>query len=533
MKYGFESFVRKFESFVPLSKKVSESVSEGRKLSKPERIRYVLQDLGPLAIKFGQWMSTRPDVLPLEYLNEFEKLQDHVPPFSFEEVKDTIKNELGEDVENLFDHFSSRVIASGSIAQVHKAKLKDGTNVAVKVQRPGIKETIDTDMEILTDLARFAGEHIIKTEVYDPVAIVDEFSFALEKQLDFWNEAKNIDRFGKNFEEVDYVLVPNVFSELTSGRVITLKYIDGVKVNDIKGIEKLGLDKKTIASNIANSYLKQIYVDGFFHGDPHPGNLFVLPRNIIGFTDFGIMGFLDKHAKEYLSRVLMAVVRNDSREMAEAMMGMGNVMGETDFESFVLDIDYMLQRYFGIPLKEVRIGEVLGDITKVMNKHNIKILPNLGLLTVTMWSVEGLVQSIDPEFDTLEASKPFVSDLISQRMNPVSRLREFGRNVNEYYDFFDGFPGRVDRILTKIEKGELTIIFRDERLERLNVVIDKASNRLVVGAVISAVILGSSLVIVSGRDPAVKGIRVLDMLLLVTAFLGFWLVFSVLRSKKY
>jgi ubiquinone biosynthesis protein len=533
MKHGFGSIVRKFEKFIPLRKKILKSVHEGREISSPTRARYVLEELGPTAIKFGQWMSTRPDVLQIEFVKEFEKLQDRVPPFAFEKVRKIVKEQFEAEIEDLFDYFSEEVIASGSIAQVHKAKLKDGTNVAVKVQRPGIKETIDTDMEILLDLAKFVGDHLIKSEAYDPVAIVDEFMYALEKQLDFWGEAKNIERFWKNFEGVDYVLVPEVKSELTSSQVLTLEYIEGVKINDIAGIEKEGLDKKKIATNITKAYLKQVYVDGFFHGDPHPGNLFVLPYNIIGFTDFGIMGYLDRRAKEGLTKVLMATVRNDANELADAFFEMGIVVGDVDHAAFTLDLGRMLQKYYGSPLKEVYLGDYLNEIMRLMNKHHMRMLPNFALLTVTMWSVEGLVREMDPDFDLFEVSRPFVSQLISQRMNPLFRLKDFGRNIEDYYNFFDAFPRRADRIMTKIEKGDLKIIFRDERLEHLNVVIDKASNRLIVGSLVAAIILGSSLVILSGREPIILGIPILDFSLVLAIVLGVWLILSALRSGRY
>ena len=205
MRHGFGSVVRKFEAVLPFGSKVFEPIAKGEDVSKPMRVRFILQELGPTAVKFGQWMSTRPDILPLEYISELEKLQDRVQPFPFEEVHAIIREELGGEIEEFFEYFSEEVIASGSIAQVHRANLMDGTSVAVKVQRPGIAKTIDTDMEILLDLSRLAGEQIIKSDIYDPVAIVEEFAYAIERQLDFLSEARNVERFAKNFETVDYV----------------------------------------------------------------------------------------------------------------------------------------------------------------------------------------------------------------------------------------------------------------------------------------------------------------------------------------
>ncbi len=533
MKHGFESVVRKFERIIPLSGSILGTIYKGEEISKPMRARFVLQELGPTAVKFGQWMSTRPDIIPLEYIIELEKLQDKVPPFSFEKVREIIRQEFGAEIEDLFDSFSPKVLASGSMAQVHRAKLKDGTDVAVKVQRPSIEKTIATDMEILLDLAHLAGEHVIKSEAYDPAAIVEEFSFAIQKHLDFWNEAKNIEKFHKNFEDADFVYTPRVILDLTSRRVLTVEYINGIKINDFEKIETMELDKKAIAKNIAESYLNQVYVHGLFHGDPHPGNLFALPGNVISFTDFGIVGILDKQTKKHLTKALIAVMNMNPRELADTMLDMGVTVGTVNLESLTTDLDYMLGKYYGMPLKRLNIGEVLKDTMRVVNSHNIRMLPNLALLTITLWSVEGLVRSLNPEFNWAEASRPFVSGLIAESVSPISRIKDLGRRVGEYYDFFDELPVRMDKIMTKLEKGELRMIFKDERLEKLNVVVDRAANRLILGAIISVMILGSSLIILSGKEPVLRGIPVVELLLVTAGLLGAWLVVSIIRSGKY
>ncbi|HDY74726.1 MAG TPA: AarF/ABC1/UbiB kinase family protein [Euryarchaeota archaeon] len=533
MRYGFGSVVRKFEAVLPFGSKVFEPIAKGEDVSKPMRVRFILQELGPTAVKFGQWMSTRPDILPLEYISELEKLQDRVQPFPFEEVHAIIREELGGEIEEFFEYFSEEVIASGSIAQVHRANLMDGTSVAVKVQRPGIAKTIDTDMEILLDLSKLAGEHIIKTELYDPVAIVEEFAYAIERQLDFLSEARNVERFAKNFEAVDYVYVPKVMADLSSRRIITLEFIEGIKINDLDGLESTGLDNKEIAFNIASAYLQQVYIDGFFHGDPHPGNLFAMPRNVIGFTDFGIMGVLDETAKKYLTKSLVAIVNKDSRALAESMFDMGMVTGDVDFDSFSTDLDYMLRKYSGMSLNKVNFGEVLADILHLMNRHHTRMPPSLALLTMTLWSVEALVRNIDPDFNSFEASRPFVTEVIAKTLNPISRIKSIGRNAGEYYDLLDGFPRRIGRVMSKVEKGELKIMFQDEKLENLNIVMEKSSNRLILGAIVSTMILASSLLSLSGENPVFMGVAVLKALIVLGSLLGLWLVFTIVRSGKY
>ena len=533
MRYGFESVVRKFEAHLPFGSRIFEPIASGEEVSKPMRVRFILQELGPTAVKFGQWMSTRPDILPLEYVAELEKLQDHVQPFSFEEVRAIIQGELGGEIEEFFEYFSEEVIASGSIAQVHRANLKDGTSVAVKVQRPGIAKTIDTDMEILLDLSKLAGEHIIKSDIYDPVAIVEEFAYAIERQLDFLSEARSVERFAQNFESIDYVYTPKVLVDLSSRRILTLEFIEGIKINDLEGIESTGLDNKEIAFNIASAYLRQVYIDGFFHGDPHPGNLFAMPRNVIGFTDFGIMGVLDATAKKYLTKSLVAVVNKDARALAESMFDMGMVTGDVDFDSFSTDLDYMLRKYSGISLSKVNFGEVLADVLHLMNRHHTRMPPSLALLTMTLWSVEGLVRNIDPEFNTFDASRPFVTEVIAKSLNPISRIKSIGRNVGEYYDLLDGFPRRIGRVMSKVEKGELKIMFQDEKLENLNIVMEKSSNRLILGAVVSTTILAASLLILSGENPTLFGMSLLKILIAAGSLLGLWLFLTIIRSGKY
>ncbi|RMF90542.1 MAG: AarF/ABC1/UbiB kinase family protein [Methanobacteriota archaeon] len=533
MKHGFGPTVKRFERFIPLSGAILGSIYRGEEISKPRRIRFLLQELGPTAVKFGQWMSTRPDILPLEYIAELEKLQDRVPPFPFYQVREIIREELGGEIEDFYDYFSPTVIASGSIAQVHKAKLKDGTMVAVKILRPDVEKTIETDMEILLDLARLAGEHIIRADTYDPVSLVEEFSYAVRTQLDLWNEARNVERFRKNFEGVDYVRIPKPFLDFTTRRVLTIEYVDGIKINRLKSIEKAGLDRKTLAKNIADSYLKQVYVDGFFHGDPHPGNLFALPGNVVGYTDFGLVGIIDGETRKRLLKSLVAVAKRDSRELAEALIDLGAVSEEPDIPAFSMDLEHLLDKYYGTPLKKLNLGEMLEDVLAVMTRHHVRMPPNLSLLTIALWSMEGLVRNIDPDFNSFEANKPFLQRMISRRISPVHRLREFGNNVVEYYDLMEDLPRRLNRITNKIERGELKIIFRDERLENLNVVIDKASNRLIIGAIISTIIMGSAIVILSGREPVIFGIPLVEASFLAAGLMGIWLIISIMRSGKY
>lgn len=537
VKYGFGYIVhrlnieqniigRRFARFGPIKK------LDVFDQSIPVRARKVLEELGPTFIKLGQILSTRPDLIPLGFCKEFEKLQDEVPTFEYEKVEEQIKNELKRPVNKIFNDFSPEPKAAASLAQVHLAELKTGEKVVVKVQRPNIKRIITADLEILYGLAKLAEKHIEETRIYNLVGVVDEFKKTILKEIDFTAEAKNIDRFQRNFKDDNTVYIPRMFRDLSTRRILTIEKIEGIKVTDVEGIEKLGLDRKQLAVNGANAVLKQIFIHGFFHADPHPGNIFVLDNNRIVFLDYGMVGRIDEETKAQIASILTAVVERDASEATEAFMAMGAIE-EVDVKKLNLDLTDLMERYYGIPLKELGMGQFLVDIVDIVSQNKIKIPPDLFPLAKALITVEGIGRRLDPEFNMTVQTKPFVEKLIKQKYSPKRIAKEIRKFAKALYGFTSSLPKDFSSILSKIKKGTLRIEFEHRGLENLISQMDKVSNRIAFSVIIAALIVGSSIIMQTNKGPLFLGFPVLGTFgFLIAGVMGLWLAIAILRSGK-
>ena len=498
----------------------------------PVRARKVLEELGPTFIKLGQILSTRPDLIPLEFCKEFEKLQDKAPAIEYEKVKAQIENEIKQPIDKIFNNFSSQPVAAASLAEVHLAELKTGEKVVVKVQRPDIRRMITADLEILYGLAKLAEKHIKESRVYDPVGVVEEFKKTILKEIDFNVEANNIERFRRNFKDDNTVYVPEVFRDLSTAKILTIERIEGIKVSDIEKIEESGLDRKQIAINGANAVLKQIFIHGFFHADPHPGNIFVLDNNRIAFVDYGMVGRLDEETKVQFASILTAVVEREVSGVIESLIAMG-VVEEADVKRLSLDLEELMDRYYGIPLKELEMGQFLMDAINVVSQNKIKIPPSLFLLSKALITIEGVGRKLDPEFNVAIHIKPFVGKLVREKYSPKRIAKELRRFAKELYVFASSFPKDLSLIFNKIKKGNLKVEFEHKGLENLISQMDKVSNRIAFSVIIAALIIGSSIIMQTNKGPLFLGFPVLGIFgFLIAGILGLWLVIAILRSGR-
>ncbi len=498
----------------------------------PVRARKVLEELGPTFIKLGQILSTRPDLIPLEFCKEFEKLQDEAPAIEYEKVKAQIENELKRPIDEIFNNFSSQPVAAASLAQVHLAELKTGEKVVIKVQRPDIRRMITSDLEILYGLAKLAEKHIKESRIYDPVGVVEEFKKTILKEIDFNVEANNIERFRRNFKDDDIVYVPEVFRDLSTAKILTIERIEGIKVSDIEKIEESGLDRKQIAINGANAVLKQIFIHGFFHADPHPGNIFVLDNNRIAFVDYGMVGRLDEETKVQFASILTAVVERDVSGVIESLIATG-VVEEADVKRLSLDLEELMDRYYGIPLKELEMGQFLMDAINVVSQNKIKIPPSLFLLTKALITIEGVGRKLDPEFNVAIHIKPFVGKLVREKYSPKRIAKELRKFAKELYVFASSLPKDLILIFNKIKKGNLKVEFEHKGLENLISQMDKVSNRIAFSVIIAALIIGSSIIMQTNKGPLFLGFPVLGIFgFLIAGILGLWLVIAILRSGR-
>ena len=498
----------------------------------PVRVRKVLEELGPTFIKLGQILSTRPDLIPLEFCKEFEKLQDKAPAIEYEKVKAQIENELKQPINKIFSNFSPQPVAAASLSQVHLAELKTGKKVVVKVQRPNIRKVITTDLEILYGLAKLVEKYIKESRIYNPVGIVEEFKRTILKEIDFNIEANNIERFRRNFKDDDTVYVPQVFRDLSTAKILTIERIEGIKVSDIERIEKSGLDRKQIAINGANAVLKQIFIHRFFHADPHPGNIFVLDNNRIAFVDYGMVGRLDEETKLQLASLLTAIVEQDVSGIVDSLIAMG-VVEELDVKRLSLDLEELMDNYYGIPLKELKMGQFLMDIINVILQNKIKIPPSLFLLSKALITVEGVGKKLDPEFNVALYIKPFVEKLVREKYSLKRIVKELKKFTKELYLFTSSLPKDLNLIFNKIKKGNLKVEFEHKGLENFILQMDRVSNRIAFSVVIAALIIGSSIIMQTNRGPLFLGFPVLGIFgFLIAGILGLWLVIAILRSGR-
>ena len=520
----FESIRSKFKGYCEL---------KGPSVTKPERARQVLEQLGPTYIKFGQILSVRQDLIPIKYANEFAKLQDSVTPFDFGDVSLLIHKELDETIEDLFLEFEREPIAAASIGQVHRAKLHDGTDVVVKVQRPGIKKVIETDIDIMYSLAEFAGEHIHDAKLYRPTEVVDEFSRSIHAELDYTQEARNADRFSTNFKGDPHIYIPKVYWDFCSERVLTLEYIEGTKSSDFEKIEELGFNRYEIATYGAKAFMKQIYEDGFFHADMHPGNVIIMDDGKIALIDFGMVGHISDDMRNLLIDGLIASSKGDIEVLIEILRDFDAISEDVYLPALKADLEYLLDKYYGRSLKQLDASTMMVEMIGVLRKHQAKVPASFALLSKGMMTISGFGSLMVPDFNATILAEPYAKKLMTKRMRPKSIVSGAFKDVWNFARMAHKFPSQVTHILDSAEKGYLNVKFEHHGLDRIVSEFDAASNRLSFSLIIAALIVGSSLIIQTGMEPLLWGVPMLGVLgFSIAGFFGMGLVIYILRTGR-
>lgn len=498
-----------------------------------QRIRMVMEELGPSFVKLGQLAGTRPDMIPPELCTELEKLQDTVPPFAFAQVRQIVEAELGGSLETLFDKFDETPVASASIAQVHRAVLNTGEVAAVKVQRPGIRRTIEVDLEIMLDLAGLMERHLRGFEAVNPVGIVEEFARTIRKELDFGIEAGHVERFARNFASNDTIYVPKVFRELSSEKVLTMEFVEGVKVSDIASLKADGFDLELIADRGADLLLEQVFQHGFFHADPHPGNILILPDNVICFLDYGMMGTVKGRHKESLSDLVVGIVRRDEKQITGAFLGLSENEDYEAAERLEADVGDFVEQHFYRPLRDIDMGNLMAQLVQLLVRHRMRIVPDFYLLTKALATVEGNGRRLCPEFDMVQHTEPFARKIMSERLSPASLAKDMYRSGIDMAGLLRDLPGDVREILAQIKRGRIHVEFEHRGLEPMLRTHDQISNRIVFAIVLAALLIGSSLMVLSGIPPKWRGIPIIGIVgFLAAGAMGFWLLISILRHGK-
>jgi len=497
-------------------------------------LRLALEELGPTFIKIGQIASTRPELMPRAFINELSKLQDDVPPSPWEEVQPLIEEELGAPIQEVFLAFDPTPIASASLAMVYAALLPDRTNVIVKVQRPNIEKVIETDLAIIRDVARQASDRIPATRVYDPSGLAEEFGSALRGELDYEREGRNADRLRENFETEEYLYIPTVYWEYTTQRIMVQERIEGIKTDDIERLDREGYDRDEIAMHAARFVIKEILEDGFFHADPHPGNLFILPGNRIGLMDFGTVGYLDDSDRTKLIRLYTAVIRFDVEAIVEQLIHMRIAGPSVDEVGLQQDLRRLLRKYYGLPLKQIAVDKLLSEIQPIIYEYHLQIPSDYWLLLKTMVLMEAVGKRLAPDFDIFAVSGPYVGRFLVKLALPTTWGPGLLRDAGGWIDLVTGFPRQSRRILGQLERGNLELRVDVPTIYESTRQMNRMANRVILAILVGALTIGLSLLIPSLDLTWPWGLVtwLLVMGFLVIVILAFWLIWSILRSNR-
>ncbi|MBW1971571.1 MAG: AarF/ABC1/UbiB kinase family protein [Deltaproteobacteria bacterium] len=536
-KYGFGDLIDtlKIDQYLEIgwqmiSKKRREKVET---LTRAERVRMALEELGPTFIKLGQILSTRPDLVPVNFLQELVKLQDNVPPFDYNDVKLIVETELESPIRKIFKDFEESPLAAASIGQVHRAKLIDGEEVVVKVQRPNIRRIVEVDLEIMLHLATLMERHLEGFELHQPTKIVEEFARAIEKELDYTIEASHLERFGNQFLGDPTIYVPKVYIDETTTRVLTMEYIDGIKSYELNQLKQKGFDLKEIASRGADLLMKQIFIYGFFHADPHPGNIFILPNNVICYLDFGIMGRINRKTREDFANLFLAIVQKDEAKVVDALLRLTIWDDEPNSNLLERDVADLIDQHFYKPLKYLKFGKLIYQLQELIARYHLTIPQDLFLMLKAIATMEDLGRKLDPNFDITKHAAPFLKQIQFERFYPQRIASDMFDSGTDLIYLMREIPKDLRDILAKLNRGKLKIGFEHKGLDPMLATHDRIVNRIAFAIVLASLIIGSSLIVLSGIPPKWYEIPIIGLAgFIVAGLMGFKLLISILKRGK-
>lgn len=538
LKYGFENIIgamnidRYIESGLQLIPFVTPHEKVER-LSSNQRIRMALEELGPTFIKMGQVLSSRPDLIPLDLLNELSKLQDHVPEFDFDDVKTIIAAEFGKPYTDVFESMEEKPFASASIGQVHRARISSEKLVAVKIQRPGIQKTIEADLEIIHHLASIMENNIEEASIFNPVRIVEEFARTLETEIDYTIEASNIERMTQQFINDKTIHIPKVYTSESSQRVLTMEYIQGIKANDIEAIDKAGLDRKIITRRGADFIIKQVFEHGFFHADPHPGNIFILGKNCICPVDFGMTGFVDQSTRELFVDLIHSIATNNFKLSARLICQLGEYEKQPNLNQLEKDISFFVSTHLSKSLKYIKTAKMVNQFLELCAAHKLKIPPDFFLMIKAFTTIEGTAKKLDPDFNMVSHAAPYIKAAKFQKFSPSRLTEEFFGIAKESFRLMQIFPSDILEIMRLAKSGGLSFNMKIQGLDKLLNTQDQTSNRISFAIIIAALIIGSAMVINSHVPPIFFGVSVIGIAgFTAAAFLGIWLLIAIIRKGR-
>ncbi|KAF1702136.1 2-polyprenylphenol 6-hydroxylase [Pseudoxanthomonas kaohsiungensis] len=503
-------------------------------MAPPERVRRALEDLGPTFVKLGQVLATRVDLFGPEWIAELGKLQNAVPPLPFERVRPQPVEDLGAEPEAVFAQLDEAPIAAASLAQTHRAWLADGTAVVLKIRRPGIRDTVEADLRLLARLAEIVEAQAPDLHRYRPREVVQQFAQSLRRELDFAAECRNAERIAANFAGHDEIVVPRVHWQWTCERLNVQDFVAGIPGPDLAAVDASGMDRKRLAQVGAGIVLKMVLEDGFFHADPHPGNIFYLPGERIGVIDFGMVGRVSEQRRIQIVQLLHGLVEREAEAVTDVLMEWGEGAWEADETRLQADIGAFVDQYRGVPLKDLRMGAMLLDVTTILRDHGLSLPPDLALMIKAFLTLEGFGRQLDPDFDMAGAARPYVEKVLLARYSPRALLRRGRRGAIDALELAGDLPRELRRLLRAARRGRLNMQIEVTSLKAFGEQVDRAANRLTMGVVTAALVIGSSIVMNSaGGGVPSRWLLALGVAGFVGAALtGLWILLSIWRSGR-
>ena len=537
IRYGFGDVTRRL-GITGALERVGKTLRRSRHhaidhMTSAERVRRAMEDMGPTFVKLGQILSTRVDLFAPEWIAEFEKLQDHAAPVPFDEIRAQLAADLAADPDSVFADLDPAPLAAGSIAQVHRARLQDGTAVVLKVRRPGIESVIDADLRLLQHLAELAEREWPALQRYQPRGLVRQFAKSLRRELDLRTECRNAERIAVNLAANENIVVPGIYWQWATQRLNVQTYVDGIAGRNLAAVDEAGLDRRILAQRGANAVLQMVLEDGFFHADPHPGNVFYLPGNRLAFIDFGMVGRLSQERRDQLADLLYSLAQRDPGHAAELLVDWAGKT-EVDMQGLSMDIDCFIDEFHGVPLEQIEVGRLLGDLTALMREHRLTLPSDLALLFKAAISLEGLGRMLDPGFDMVSEARPFLVQIGRQRRSPRALAKLGAKSLREAAALALNLPGELRRLLKAMNRGAITVHVDVSHLDRAFERMDRSASRLTMGIVTAALIIGSSIVMTVKTESTWLGLPLFGLLGFLGAVVsGVWLLISIARSGRH
>ncbi|HZO04102.1 MAG TPA: AarF/UbiB family protein [Burkholderiales bacterium] len=510
-------------------------VAEQVTLDPAQRMRMALEELGPTFVKLGQVMATRVDLFPPRWIAEFEKLQAEVPAVPFDALLPDLTRALGRSPFEVFRDIETEAQAAASIAQVHRANLPDGTPVVLKVRRPGVRETIDADLRLLRRVADLIESEIPEARRYRPAEIAEQFAKSLEREADFVTETRNIERFAKNFAGDPNVVIPRIYPQYTSDVLLVQEHVEGIPATDPAAVERAGLNRKLLAARGVDAFLKMILLDGFFHADPHPGNVFYLLDHRLVIIDFGMVGRLSPQRRRQVIDLLAGLTRMAEEPMLDVLLDWAGD-AYVDEQKLANDVNEMVFDYEGIPLKDIRVGNVIRQFAAIVREHSIVLPSDLSLMFKALITLEGLGRQYDPEFHIVDHLGPLVRSTFAERYQPAELARRARSTLGEFVNLVGSVPRDFARLLREARRGKTRIDLDLKRLDSFGRQLDRTLDRVAVGILTASLVIGSAIVLTVRDGPTVWGIPLLPALGLLGYVLAFlnsvWIVYGIWRSGR-